>query len=224
MSPDHPAFEYYRKTFQASESANSWTLHFQGIQSLAWLFVDGKEIGAIHPFDPYFDISEHVSAGATVELTVYVERVLGLPSGQVYLYEGLEAENFSVYAAEEKELLDHAESLREQGGTKQFPITMESGTTAWLYTSTVNSEAGTGWRARVSGTGLKMTVFLEGRIVGRMWLPSDAFRPVMSGGSPDSFYLPGAWYEAGKGNLTILLEAVDREKQGRLESIEFIPV
>ncbi|WP_054025233.1 beta-galactosidase [Bacillus sp. FJAT-28004] len=224
MSPDHPAFEYYRKTFHASEGADSWTLHFQGIQSLARLFVDGKEIGEVHPFDPYFDISEHVSAGQSVELTVYVERVLGLPSGQVYLYEGQEADNFSVYAAEEKELLVHAENMRGQGVESGFPIALEPGETAWLYTATINSEAGKGWRAKVSGAGLKMTVFLEERIIGRIWLPSDANRPVMSGGSPDSFYLPGAWYEAGAGNLTILLEAVDREKQGSLESIQFISV
>jgi len=224
MSPDHPAFEYYRKTFRASSDANSWTLHFQGIQSLARLFVNGKEIGAVHPFDPYLDISEHVSAGQTVELAVYVERVLGLPSGQIYLYEGQEADNFSVYAAQEEELLEHAASVRAQSEINEFPIALEPGETAWLYTTTVNSEAGKGWRAKVSGAGLKMTVFLEEKIVGRIWLTSDANRPVMSGGSPDSFYLPGAWYEAGKGSLTILLEAVDPEKQGCLESIQFISV
>lgn len=224
MSPDHPAFEYYRKTFRASEAADSWTLHFQGIQSLARLFVNGKEIGEVHPFDPYFNISEHVTAGQSVELTVFVERVLGLPSGQVYLYEGQEADNFAVYAAEEEALLEHAESLRSQSGTTEFPISLEPGETAWLYATTVNSEAGKGWRAKISGTSLKMTVFLEGRIVGRLWLPSQTSRPVMSGGSPDSFYLPGAWYEGGEGSLTILLEAVDQEKQGCLEAIQFISV
>ncbi len=225
LSPDHPAFEYYRKTFRASESASSWTLHFQGIQSLARLFVGGKEIGAVNPFDPYLDISEHVTAGETVELTVYVERVLGLPSGQVYLYEGVAAAEWSVSGAEEKELFAHAEMLRTDVSSAELPVVLEPGETAWLYASTVNSEAGTGWRARAAGSGLKLTVFLEERIVGRIWLPSDdANRPVFSGGSPDSFYLPGAWYEADKGRLAILLEAVDRNAQGRLESIQFIAV
>ena len=225
LSPDHPAFEYYRKTFRASEAASTWTLHFQGIQSLARLFVGGKEIGAVNPFDPYLDISEHVTAGETVELTVYVERVLGLPSGQVFLYEGVAAADWSVSGAEEKELFAHADSQRADVRSAELPVVLEPGETAWLFVSTVNSDAGTGWRARVAGSGLKLTVFLEERIVGRIWLPGDdANRPVFSGGSPDSFYLPGVWYEADKGNLAILLEAVDRNKQGRLESIQFTAV
>lgn len=224
LSPDHPAFEYYRKTFRASEEASSWTLHFQSIQSLARLFVDGKEIGAVQPFDPYLDISEHVTAGETVELTVYVERVLGLPSGQVFLYEGVSAAGWSVSGAEEKKLFEHAEAQRSDVRSAELPVTLESGEIAWLYASTVNSEAGAGWRARVAGSGLKMTVFLEGRIVGRIWLPCESNRPVLTGGSQDSFYLPGAWYEEDKGRLAILLEAVDKDKQGRLESIQFIAV
>jgi beta-galactosidase len=224
LSPDHPAFEYYRKSFVASEGATSWTLHFKGIQSLARLFVGGKDLGAIHPFDPFMDISEYVTAGETVELTVYVERVLGLPSGQVHLYEGVEAAGWSVSAAEEAELHEHAESAKVREANQAFPLSLEPGETAWLYASTVNSEGGAGWRAKIAGSGVKLTVFLEGRIVGRLWLPSDENRPVFSGGRPDSFYLPGAWYDADKGRVAILLEAVDRGKQGRLESIQFISV
>ncbi|OMF22717.1 hypothetical protein BK133_25790 [Paenibacillus sp. FSL H8-0548] len=224
MSPDHPAFEYYRKSFHASETASSWTLHFEGIQSLATLFVNGKKIGAVHPLDPYVDISEHVSAGETVELTVFVERVLALPSGQVYLYEGNKAGDWSITSAEENELLAHAVSQRAHTQSIELPVSLEPGEVAWLYASTRNSEAGAGWRARVVGSGLKLTVFLEGQIVGRLWLLSDSNRPVLTGGSPDSFYLPGAWFEGEKGELSILLEAVDREKQGRLEAIQFISV
>lgn len=225
LSPDHPAFEYYRKTFHASADATSWTLHFRGIQSLARLFVGGKDLGPIHPFNPFIDISEHVTAGEAVELTVYVERVLGLPSGQVHLYEGAAAADWSVSAAEEAELHAHAEGARVQEAAQQFPVSLQPGETAWLYATTINSAAGSGWRGRVAGSGLKLTVFLEGRIVGRLWLPSeDENRPVFSGGSPDSFYLPGAWFEGDKGRLAILLEAVDRSKPGCLESVQFISV
>lgn len=224
MSPDHPAFEYYRRSFTASGDANSWTLHFKDLQSLARLFVDGKEIGTVNPFDPYIDISAFVSAGQTVQLMVYVERVLGLSAGRVLLYEGVEAEGWTVSAAEEEELLTHAGIMQEYASSTQLPVALEPGAAAWLYASTVNSDAGKGWRAKVAGTGLKLTVFLEGRIVGRLWLPCETDRPVLTGGSPDSFYLPGAWYEEDKGRISILLEAVDRNKQGRLESIQFISV
>jgi beta-galactosidase len=224
LSPDHPAFEYYRRSFTASGDASSWTLHFQALQSLARLFVGGKEVGNVNPFDPYIDISAFVSAGQTVELMVYVERVLGLPAGKVLLYEGVEAEGWKVSAAEEEELLTHAGIMQEYASSAQLPVALEPGATAWLYASTINSAAGKGWRVKVAGTGLKLTVFLEDRIVGRLWLPCGSDRPVLTGGSPDSFYLPGAWYQEGEGRLSIMLEAVDRNGQGRLESIQFVSV
>ncbi|WP_162341441.1 beta-galactosidase [Paenibacillus paridis] len=224
LSPDHPAFEYYRKTFLASESASSWTLHFQGIQSLATVFVGGQEIGAVNPFDPYLDISDYVTAGQTVELTVFVERVLGLSSGQVFLYEGTVAKGWSISRAEEQELLTHLQWRREAAQAVELPITLKPGETAWLYATTANSEAGAGWRTKVIGRGMKLTVFLEGRLVGRLWLHGGDTRPVLTGGSPDSFYLPGAWFEEGKGSLAILLEAVDRKEQGCLEALHFISV
>ncbi|MBD2868806.1 beta-galactosidase [Paenibacillus arenilitoris] len=224
MSPDHPAFEYYRKSFAASEDASSWTLHFQGLGSLARLFVNGEEVGAVHPFDPYVDITPYVTAGETVRLTVFLERVLGLPAGRVTLYEGVEAEGWTISGAEEEALLEHAKSHRDAAVQANFPVTLQAGETAWLQARTVNSEQGSGWRAKVSGSGLKLTAFMEGRIVGRLWLPCESNRPVVTGGSPDSFYLPGVWYADGKAALSILLEAVDPGKQGTLESIRFVSV
>ncbi|MDQ6418525.1 beta-galactosidase [Paenibacillus sp. LHD-117] len=236
LSPDHPALEYYARSFFASADADSWTLCFEGLQARAKLFVGEAEVGDVNPFDPYVDITPYVKAGQNVELTVFLERALGLPAGQVTLYEGVEAAEWTMRAAEEPELLRYAEEARALAAAAELPMELASGSVAWLYAEANNSEGGKGWRVTVDGSGLKLTAFLEGRIVGRLWMPSGGERPVVTGGSQTSVYLPGAWFNGsqegidgidgngGSGKIEILLEAVDREAPGRLNDISFIPV
>ncbi|MDQ0113880.1 beta-galactosidase [Paenibacillus harenae] len=222
LSPDHPAFEYYSRSFAAADDADSWTLHFQGLQSHATVYVSGTDAKlSVNPFDPYIDITPYVQAGRQTLLTVFVERVLGLPAGRVLLYEGVEATDWSVAGAEEQELAAAADEKRGQAVQAELPIALEPGATSWLYGNIVNSSGGAGWRVTVAGKGLKLTVMMEERIVGRLWLPSDDDRPVLTGGSPNSVYFPGAWLQDNKGKLRIWMEAVDRRNPGTLESISF---
>lgn len=224
LSPDHPAFEYYSRSFKASADADLWTLRFEGLQARARLFVGGKEAGEVNPFDPYLDITSFVHAGEEVELTVFLERALGLPAGGITLYEGVEAGGWSVRAAEERELLEAAGASFANSSEAVFPLELEPGAVAWLYAEAVNSAGGKGWRAAIEGSGLKLTVFLEETLVGRLWLPGGEERPVLTGGSSSSVYLPGAWFKGGKSRLSIMLEAVDRAAPGCLNAVTFVPV
>lgn len=224
LSPDHPAFEYYSRSFTASADADSWTLRFEGLQARARLFVGGKDAGEINPFDPYLDITSFVNAGEEVELTVFLERALGLPAGGITLYEGVEAGGWAVRAAEEQELLETAETSFANSSEAVFPLELEPGAVAWLYAESVNSTKGKGWRAMIEGSGLKLTAFLEETLVGRLWLPGGEERPVLTGGSSSSVYLPGAWFKDGKGRLSFMLEAVDRAAPGCLNAVSFVPV
>lgn len=225
LSPDHPAFEYYRKSFIPGERANSWTLHFEGMQSMAKVFVNGELIGDVHPFDPYLDLSSHLTAGQTAELAIFLERVIGLPAGRrAVMYEGVKASDWIISGAEEPELSAHAKALRAQSQDAILPVRLEPGQTAWLYGTVQNSDNGKGWRAMVSGSGLKLTVFLEGRLVGRIWTPCEEGRPVITGGSQQSVYLPGVWFEKKEGEIALFLEAVDQAGPCRLEAIRLQPV
>ncbi|WP_127492650.1 beta-galactosidase [Paenibacillus glycanilyticus] len=220
LSPDHPAFEYYRKSFIPGEQADSWILHFEGMQSTAKVFVDGKWAGDVGPFDPYLDLSDQLTAGQPAELAIFLERVIGLPAGRrAVMYEGVKAVNWVISGAEEPELSAHANAARSQSQVTELPVQLEAGQTAWLYSTIPNSDNGKGWRAAVSGSGLKLTVFLEGRIVGRIWTPGEEGRPVITGGSPQSVYLPGVWFNKKEGELVILLEAVDQTAPCRLDAI-----
>ncbi|MGO4108493.1 beta-galactosidase [Paenibacillus sp. YAF4_2] len=220
LSPDHPAFEYYRKSFIPGDKANSWTLYFEGMQSTAQVYVDGRFAGDVNPFDPYLDLSPYLTAGQTAEIAIFLERVIGLPPGRrAIMYEGIQASNWTISGAEEPELLAHAEATRTQGLEVELPLQLEPGQTAWLYGAVSNAENGAGWRANVSGSGLKLTVFFEGHLVGRIWTPSQEGRPVLTGGNPHSVYLPGVWFDKKEGEIAIFLEAVDQAGPCKLEAI-----
>lgn len=224
LSADHPARECYSRTVPTSEAADSWTLHFDGLQSLVRLYVNGRDAGEVNPFDPYVDITPYVVPGRPVKLTVYAERMLGLPAGKVLLYEGVEAADWTLGAAGERELLAQAIDVRDRAARAEFPLELEPGGTAWLYGTCDNSAGGKGWRVRVDGSGLKLTVWMEGRIVGRIWTPGGDARPIMTGGSPDTFYLPGVWCRDRRAELCLWLEAVDRSRPGRLNALTFVSV
>jgi beta-galactosidase len=195
------------------------------LQARAKLFVGGKVICDVNPFDPFVDITPYVTPGETVELTVFLERALGLPAGEVKLYEGVEASGWRVKSAEEPELLLHAEERSRDAEAVELPVELRPGEVAWLYVDAVNSAGGKGWRALFDGSGLKLTVFLEDTIVSRMWLLGGEERPVLTGGSPNTAYLPGAWFkEGGATRLAIMLEAVDPASNGRLNAVTFRPV
>ncbi|SFJ51422.1 Glycosyl hydrolases family 35 [Paenibacillus sp. UNC496MF] len=230
LSPDHPAFEYYRRRFVADGTADAFTLCFQGIQAIARVFVNGAAAGQVHPFDPYVDISAFVRPGEDNLIAVFLERVLGLPAGDVILYEGNASREWTLSACEEAGLLEHAERLAAGAAAAELPVELAPGGVAWLY-GTLPEEAGGvpgGWRARAEGSGLKLTAFLGDTIVGRLWTAGGASssRPVFSGGDQASFYLPGPWLlerEDGA-RLTLLLEAVETGEPGRLERLTFVPV
>ncbi|MHA6482471.1 beta-galactosidase [Paenibacillus sp. strain BS8-2] len=224
LSPDHPAFELYNCAFAASPNANAWTLRFEGLQARAKLFVGGVEVCDVNPFDPFVDITSFVTPGGKVELTVFLESALGLPAGVVELLEGVEANGWRISAAEETELLQDADDKASDTEVVHFPLLLQPGAVAWLFGEAINSSEGKGWRIMFEGTGLKLTVFLKETIIARIWLPGGVERPVVTGGSQQSGYVPGAWLEEGTTRLAIMVEAVDPSTNGRLDAITFHPV
>jgi len=223
-----PASETYRRSFVASAEANAWIVCFDGMEADARLSVNGQDAGDTRPQDPYVDIAPYVTPGRPVTLTVELKRSLGARPGRVLLYEGIEAgdvSGYTIHAADEAALGAAAAASDRSADRANLPCELEPGAMSWLHAIIPNTEAGEGWRIRAEGSGLKLTVWFGGRIVGRLWLPGGEARPTMTGGSPDSCWLPGPWFDAeGGSRLSILLEAVDARQNGRLASLAFIPV
>jgi len=223
LSPDRPSREYFRRSFRASNEADSWTLHFEGIQADADVFIGGEAAGRIHPSDPYLDITPFVEPGEPVQLTVFLEKAAGTPVGKVLLYEGTSAQEWRISSCQEEQLRAHAASVRHAKPV-ELPVAMNAGEMAWLLGEIKDANEGRGWRVKASGANMKLTVFFNERLIGRLWLPGSPSRPVFTGGSPDSFYIPGPWFEQGRGRMAVLLEAVEGEPGCKLDALSFVPV
>ncbi|WP_309122515.1 beta-galactosidase [Paenibacillus sp.] len=226
LSERRPALEYYRNEFQAASRADSWTLRFEDLQALARVFVNGEEAGEAAPSNPYVDISPFVRPGESVQLTVFVERYPGLSAGKATLYEGVSAKAWRISSCGEGQLWANARSARGEART-ELPIDMNAGETAWLLGEIGDSNGGKGWRVRAKGANLKLSVWFNGHLVGRLWLQGSRARPAFTGGNQESFYLPGPWFREERAEATrlaVLLEALDGETPSRLEDLSFIPV
>lgn len=222
MSPDHPIREVYRRTHPTVAEANRFIVHLDGFQGKAVWFVNGTQAGEVHAYDPFLDITSFVTPGEQLQLTVLLERSLGTRTGKVRIYEAVDTNNWTISGGTEEELLAHAQSNRDAATAVELPLVINSGSTAWLYGSIANSKDGCGWRVRVDGQGLKMTVFHNETIVSRLWLKGGAERPVLTGGDGSSIYLPGPWFSDDGAQISILLEAVDRNERGQLNALQFI--
>ncbi|MCR2804240.1 beta-galactosidase [Paenibacillus soyae] len=223
LSAARPALEYYRNSFAAASDLDSWTVHFDGIEVPAKVYVDGNDAGPVTPSEPFVDITSFVKPGEQVQLTVFVERLPGLSSGRVILYEGVSAKEWRISSCQEEQLLADAGAIRDAAQI-DLPLAMKAGEMAWLLGEVGESNEGKGWRVKARGSNLKMSVLFGGQLVGRLWLQGSRSRPAFTGGSQDSFYLPGPWFQEQSNRLAILLEALDGEEPALLQDLSFIPV
>ncbi|WP_166239468.1 beta-galactosidase [Paenibacillus turpanensis] len=223
LSSDRPANEYYHQSFTASRNADSWILHFKGIQAEAALMVNGKEAGRIDPSNPFAVITPFVRPGERVHITLYVKKSPGAAAGKVMLFEGTAVTDWTLSSCQEEQLWAHAGSIPNALPVK-LPMELKRGDMAWLLGELQDSNEGKGWRVKAAGANLKLSVLFNEQLVGRLWLPGSPERPRITGGSADSFYLPGPWFKERQNKLAILLEAVQGEGDCRLEGLSFLPV
>jgi len=226
LSPDIPQFACYRRSFELLRQADSWMMHFSGLQATARIYINGQDAGTVYPTDPFVDITPYVEPGARAQVTILLEKQPGQAAGRVHVYEGTAAHDWRLVNWQQEQLWSHASSAFKtaQAAAAALPITMRPGEMAWLMTELRDSNADRGWRVKVQGANLKLTVLFNGHIVGRLWLAGSKARPLFTGGSQDSFYVPGPWFVSGAGVLAILLEALDGEEAPRLEALLFVPV
>ncbi|CAH1227763.1 hypothetical protein PAECIP111891_06161 [Paenibacillus allorhizoplanae] len=226
LSADLPAHHCYRKHVKLADKANRWILHTPGNFTEAYAYVNGHALGQVNPHDPFLDLTPFVHAGETAVITLFLDKTYIALSGHITLYEGTSASEWTVAGCQEQGLLQHAKASRINAKPVTEAIAMKPGAVAWLYGELEDSNPGLGWRVYTKGRDMKLSVFFNGNLVGRIWTQGGANRPIFRGGSDESFYLPGAWFhEREEGNeLAILLEAVGLETDAILEPLRFVPV
>ncbi|PLS05610.1 beta-galactosidase [Neobacillus cucumis] len=224
MTEHHPSYGYYKKTFQASSKSNAWYLNLPGIRALATVFINGDEAGKVNPLTPYLELTPWIKAGEENQLTLFLETFYGLETGDVILYEGIKAKEWEVASAGEKELWNHALAAQSETIAAELPVELLPGSSAWLMGKIEQMDSTHCWEVMFNGSNIKVTVFVNGRLIGRIWTPSQTSKPQMRGGNENMAYIPGPWLRGEGNTLAILLESTEREYMGVLEGIQFSPV
>ena len=213
---------WYRKTIAISEDADAAILHFRDLQCTVKVYINGRDHGVINPRNPFLRLD---TGERSLTIACEVNRHYASSAGEILLYEGTRAEEWTLTGGEEQAFWEHAMASMKEASTILLPYPLRSGGTSWLHAVVPDSNQGRGWRVRVDGKNLKLTVFFNGRVAGRLWTPDSSERPVFSGGDQTSFLLPGSWFAKGEENrLAIYAEAVERESDGILRLLEFFPV
>jgi beta-galactosidase len=224
MTEHHPSYGYYKKSFHASTDSNSWILHLPGIKSLVTVFINGNEAGKVNPLNPYIDLTQWVRAGEETQLTLFLETYYGLSAGTVQLYEGLKAVDWELTSADEADLWNQAVKAKSLAAPTDLPVELVSGSSAWLFGNLDVIDSTSCWKVLCSGSNSKLTLYLNGRLIGRIWNPSKASRPQMRGGNDQLTFIPGPWIHKEGNTFAILLESTEQGEAGIIEEIRFLQV
>lgn len=223
MSAHRFSREWFARSFTSSADCDAWALQFAGLEGTAAVYVNGRAAGAAQPLDPIVDITPFVMAGEAVEIAILLERHLGRSAGRIVLLEGSEAVNWRLTGSGESKLAAHAARSKPNAASATLPVMLQPGGMAWLYGELSQLQhASEGCRIIIDGGYAKVTAFLDGRLIARLWTEGGEARPPVTGGSQNSFYLPGPWLqgEAGRpAELALLLEAVDAGHPAELRAI-----
>ncbi|NSW91171.1 MAG: beta-galactosidase [Firmicutes bacterium] len=212
---------YYRK-FQIPENVDHCFLYFEKIQCNAIVHINGKLVGEVDAYNNYLDISPFINERKEVEVCVTLyKRHYSEASGKVYLLAGTAFNDWLLAGCQEEELWRNAyEKFSGKSVPTKLPFTMEPGSITWLFGKIEPDSEHPCHVLKFKGQNAKLTVFFNGNIVGRIWLPSPN-RPVMAGGIEDLAYLPGCWFRKdGNNYIIIMVEAISKDQPAVIDTME----
>jgi beta-galactosidase len=214
-----PAPGIYYRSITFDQPGDTRILHFPELQVNARVYLNQTLVGEATPHNPWVDLSSAAESAETVQLAIFVERQLRLTAGPVVLYLGQRIEPWEIAGWGEVELARLATRLPSGGMRMELPFRLEAGKMVWLHTHIPDHVIATaGLNMIFEGSGLKCSVWLGERLVGRVWLPSQ-LRPRMAGGPANRVHLPAGWMKAADGNIHLLIENTGQYDFGELTKV-----
>lgn len=217
-----PSQVCYRKHITAGKAPlDCWVLAFPGLTRAVEVSVNGSNYMRVTPLDPYLDITGHVCCDQPVELVVYCAQDYQAPlAGGVTLLEGISAKDWSVSGLDESGLSTALNTaLTDSAAAAELPVQIPPGQLALLWADF--PETSSDALLSCAGRRVKLSVFFNGRLVGRVWPNPDAQYPRFVAGDPVRIYLPHPWWET-QNRLMLLVEAVDPYEPGEIGPVEIV--
>jgi hypothetical protein len=158
-----------------------------------------------------------VGAGSRIAVTLPHDP--SRPPLQAQLLQVTPVEGWSCEAEPDTLLTQFAAGPTAEGVVVHLPMTIELGAELWLDAD-VPALAG-GHVIEVDGEGLRVTAWVGGECLGRLWT-AGAGRPRFSGGDPDRLWLPAAW-SARPSRLTLAVRGTRGCEPSTLSAIRLVP-
>lgn len=213
-NPEQPQCGVYRKKIWTEQENDTLILILSGLHSYAQLYVDGAPVKTLQPYDYSVSI-DLIRSRQEYELAIYLDqKTIQESEGiKLTLYEGRRAKNIVCCGAAESQIASYIEERGRTGidegrrvqlkGEGLLPGTM----TLYSTSFSINTPLSRSLSFRASGRDAKLLLMLNGRMIGRLWLPCTQVRPLLRGGDDAQLYLPRSFFEK-ENRLDILIEAM----------------
>lgn len=177
--------------------------------------VDGQAPVVVHPVNPWLvlpDGPETDSATTTRHLAITWPHDPSQPGMRAEIL-GIRSLTCWDTAPLTEGSLDEQASRGRSGPTVDLPVDLAPGDDLWLDLDVPPSP--TGLRLQLRGRQVRVTAWLGGRSLGRVWLGDEA-RPVVSGGDPEALWTPDVPDGAV---LTLLVHGTAGDLSPRLDRV-----
>lgn len=177
------------------------------------VYVDGRFVGVLNPFDPWLELTEAFADGREHALALLCrKRHWAEPAGVPMLYHLTplvpKTRGYSDRSLENS----HPDGLRisEDATMQRLEELLLAPGAAACARIPLDEFPPACRRLRLRLREMKAVVLFNGRLLGRVYGES-ASRPDMVGGDPEILYLPKPWHHPSGNLLTILLEGIGRD-------------
>jgi len=193
----------YRRDLPIDGSSHH-ALHLNGLETPCDVTIDGVR-RTVSPNDPWV----HLAPGEGLDFAVTMPH-WPVSEGGAELLRLEPVRDWRVEPQSDSALL--ALSAQGSGGTDiALPLELAAGEEVWLDVPVPEG----GQSLRFEGAQVRVSVFAQGELLGRVWL-EDAARPQFTGGDPGRLWIPGSW---NTGAVRLLVHATAGGSQPRLERV-----
>jgi hypothetical protein len=193
----------YRRALPVDGTSHH-ALHLDGLEAPCDVHVDGER-RTVGPNDPWV----HLAPGEGRDVAVTLPHWPG-SSGGAALLRLAPVRDWQVEAQPDEAIL--ALSQKEGTGTAiELPLALAAGEEVWLDVPVPSG----GRSLRFEGEQVRVSAFLRGELLGRVWL-EDPARPRFTGGDPGRLWVPGSW---NSGTVRLLVRGTTGDGRPRLARV-----
>jgi beta-galactosidase len=226
-NPEQPQEGIYKKRIILQADNDALVLEMKDFNSYGKVYVDGVFVKEVQPYNSTVTLDEF-SDRTEIELAIFLSQktIQESPELKIFLYEGTHAKDIKCCGADEKKLSDFVgqifyENNHELAKAKINHLKLIPGEITVLHGDFhADEKEKQGLKLSIIGRDAKVLVLLNGKMLGRLWLPSEFTQPEFRGGDPTVLYLPESFMKE-ENQIDLLIEAMQGNPE--IDQLEYTP-